>query len=119
MKSVFTICRARATYMPATSEVSANSAHPSAHEISAEIVRLRQELLAVEDIRFRYLALVLIVFCGGVIAVGHLDPEFYRSGAASVWAALVLASRAIGKVFVSRHQMKLIFALLMQRLLDQ
>ena len=105
--------------MPPITEMSATSGYAQLNDITAHVVRLREEVQIANGARFTYLPLALIVFCACVIALGHLDPGFHPSGGIYVWIALVLAFKAIGDVFVAHQQMKLALALLGQRALTE
>lgn len=101
--------------MPPTPEMPAASDYTQLNDMTADIVRLREKVEKAQDARVCHLALVLIIFCACVIALGHLDPGFHPSGGIYLWIALVFALKAIGDVFVAHQQMRLALALLVQR----
>ena len=105
--------------MPPIPETSVTSGDAQLNDMTSDVMRLRNKVQTAKDMRFCYLALVLIVFCIGVIALGNSNPDFYRSGGNGIWIALLWAFNAIGDVFVSRQQIKLALAILAQRSLTE
>ena len=105
--------------MPPIPEMPVASDYPQLNAMTADVMRFKDKVQAAKDMRSCFLVLVLIVYCVGVITLGHSDPDFYRLGGVSVGIALSWAFKAIGDVFVSRQQIKLTLAILAQRSLTK
>lgn len=103
--------------MQSTPELPATPAFARIDDIVADVVRLREKVQVVKDMRFCYLALGTIVSCVAIFAFGHSDPDFYNAGGFGAWMALTWAFVAIGDVFVSHYQAKLAWAMLAQGVL--
>ena len=96
-------------------ELSTTSDCAQLNDMTRDDKLLRGKVQTANNMRAYYLALVLIAYFVGTVALGNSDPDFYRFGGASVGMALIWAFVAIADVFVSRQQIKLALAILARR----